>query len=278
MHEHDFIQCHQREIHVRVWNRQAQRTVICWHGLARTSGDFVELGDTLAEKGFRVLAPDTIGRGLSQWADTASEYQLPNYLNHVQALFDHYGITLCDWVGTSMGGLLGLVAAATTHTDAIGNLVLNDIGPEVPLEALERIATYVGEFPEYTRLSEFESRIRTLYAAFGDRTDQQWRSMAMDCSRRNGQGRWTSHYDPKIAVPFDPDQSSSDAWSLFKALTCPILVMHGQSSDVLTDAIVDRMKLCQADLRYVSIPDCGHAPGLHLPEHIALVMAFLTAS
>ncbi|EAR09710.1 alpha/beta fold hydrolase [Reinekea blandensis] len=276
MVEHDFVLCHDRELHVRVWNRNAQNTVICWHGLARTSADFDELGLALAEQGYRVIAPDTLGRGLSQWAQDASEYQISNYLTHVQDLIRHYGISQCDWVGTSMGGLLGLVVASMTDTVTINKLVLNDIGPEVPTSALARIAEYVAEFPEFDRLSAFEDRIRQLYAPFGQRSDQQWRNMAMACGRRNPQGRWTSHYDPKVAVPFDPTKTPADAWSVFAALRCPILLVHGKESDVLTDAIVAEMKCQQPTLQYLPIAGCGHAPGLHRPDHIGPVLAFLT--
>lgn len=276
MHEHDFVVCANRELHVRIWNRHETKTVICWHGLVRTSGDFVELGDALAELGYRVIAPDTLGRGLSEWAHSPEEYQIPAYLPHVLALVEHYRIEKTDWVGTSMGGLIGMAAASASLKGRIGRLVINDIGPEIPLDALIRINSYVGELPEFDRLSDFETRIRDIYAPFGTRTEQQWHTMAIQCSRRNEAGKWVSHYDPDVAGRFDPEVSVPTVWPLFEALDARLCLVHGKDSDVLTDDIVARMQSCKPEMTYIPVEGCGHAPGLHKPEHIDPVLQFLT--
>lgn len=275
MCEHDFILSHDRELHVRIWNRDAQDTVICWHGLARTGGDFLEIGDALASKGFRVIAPDTIGRGLSQWAESASEYEIPNYLTHVQTLLSHYEIASCTWLGTSMGGLIGMVGATTTLKGIVQKLIINDIGPEIPKEALQRIAEYVNDFPEFDQLSGFEHRIRELYAPFGERSNQQWHEMAIQCSRRLTNGRWVSHYDPNIVGQFDPSKPAVSIWELFESIDCPLMLIHGLDSDVLPMSMVNKMRELKPDMHYLPIERCGHAPGLHVPSHIDPVVEYV---
>lgn len=277
MYEQDFILSHERELHVRIWNREAEKTVICWHGLARTGGDFIELGDALAEQGYRVIAPDTIGRGLSQWADSESEYEIPNYLTHVQTLIDHYQITSCVWVGTSMGGLIGMVAASSTLVNVITKLVINDIGPEIPQEALVRIAEYVNDFPQFEKLTEFENRIRDLYAPFGTRSEQQWHEMAVQCSRRLGNGKWVSHYDPKIVGQFDPSKPAVTIWPLFESISCPMMLIHGLQSDVLPLEIAEKMQQVKPGMAYLPISGCGHAPGLHVESHIKPVVEYISS-
>ncbi|MFQ3231248.1 MAG: pimeloyl-ACP methyl ester carboxylesterase [Reinekea sp.] len=277
MFEQDFIVCNNREIHVRIWNRNATETVVCWHGLARTGGDFIELADSLAEQGYRVIAPDTIGRGLSQWADDSAEYEVPVYLNHVVALLKHYSITQCTWVGTSMGGILGLVAATSVLKPVINKLVINDIGPEIPAQSLARIIEYVGDFPEFGKLTEFEQRIRQLYAPFGERTDQQWHQMAVQCSRRLDNGHWVSHYDPNIVKQFDSSKPAVTLWPLFELIDVPMMLVHGLNSDVLPISIVKKMRDVKPDMDYLPVEGCGHAPGLHTYAQINPVLEFIRA-
>jgi pimeloyl-ACP methyl ester carboxylesterase len=277
MFEQDYVVCNDREIHVRVWNRNAIETVVCWHGLARTGGDFIELAESLAEQGCRVIAPDTIGRGLSQWAERSSEYEIPVYLDHAVALLKHYSIAQCTWVGTSMGGILGLVAVSTELKSVIKKLVINDIGPEIPPQSLIRIIDYVGDFPEFSKLTEFEQRIRQLYAPFGERTDQQWHQMAVQCSRRLDNGNWVSHYDPKIVAQFDPSKPAVTLWPLFELADVPMMLVHGLKSDVLPISIVERMRKAKPGMGYLPVEGCGHAPGLHTSEQINPIVEFIRA-
>lgn len=276
MMERDLVMVHNRELHVRVWNRGAASTVMCWHGLARNGADFEPLGEALAAQGFQVLAPDTPGRGLSQWAeDPAREYQLPVYTDQALALLDHYRVDRLQWVGTSMGGLLGIVLASNALAGRLDRLVLNDIGPELPTAALRRIVDYVRNPECYSSLSAFEQRIRELYAPFGPRDDQSWHQMAVDGSRRLPDGRFAPHYDPDIIGAFDESAPPLDLWSAFSSIRCPILVVQGGESDVLTDNIVARMQSRASSLKVVQIAGCGHAPGLHLNEHLVPLLSFL---
>ena len=278
MMQHDVIQLLGREVHLRVWNPDTERTVVCWHGLARNGFDFEPLGEALAADGWRVLAPDTPGRGWSQWADQPrDDYQFGRYMPLAEALLDHYDVNRLSWVGTSMGGLLGMLLTGKALAGRVDRLVLNDIGPAIPTEALRRITDYVRQVPSFATLSEFETRIRELYAPFGPRSDADWRAMAMACSRRLPDGRFVTHYDPEIVGQFDESAPPLDLWSLFEALDCPLQLLHGTQSDVLTNDIVARMRECQPGLEVHGFDNCGHAPGLHLEAHIEPVRRFLRA-
>lgn len=276
MMEHDLIDLNGRELHVHVWNRDARATAVCWHGLARNGADFEVLGHALADRGYRVLAPDTIGRGLSQWARSPrEEYEFSVYTALALALLDAYGVDRLSWVGTSMGGLLGMMLAGGPLRGRIDHLVLNDIGPTIPRDALRRITDYVRDTPTFETLTDFEQRIREIYAPFGPRSDAGWRAMAMACSRRLPDGRFVTHYDPEIVGQFDETAPPVDLWDAFTGIDCPVMLMHGLQSDVLTGDIVDRMRRARPDLRVESFAECGHAPGLHLDEHITPVMRFI---
>ncbi|WP_028671848.1 alpha/beta fold hydrolase [Saccharospirillum impatiens] len=276
MMERDLVTLENRELHVRVWNRGAASTVVCWHGLARSGADFETLGEALAARGYQVLAPDTPGRGMSQWAqDPAREYQLPVYAEQALALLDHYQVDRLQWVGTSMGGLLGIILASNPLARRLDRLVLNDIGPELPVTALRRIVDYVRNTESYPSLSAFEQRIRDVYAPFGPRDDQGWHQMAIEGSRRLPNGHFAPHYDPEIIGTFDETAPPVDLWAAFGAIQCPMLVIQGGQSDVLPDAIVARMQRGSPALVVARFDDCGHAPGLHLQSHLAPLLSFL---
>jgi len=276
MMEHAFITLNGRELHVRVWNPNADETVVCWHGLARNSHDFEPLGDALAKHGYRVLAPDTIGRGLSQWArDPREEYHFGVYSELALGLLEHFRVNRLSWVGTSMGGLLGMILGSGPLKDRLDHLVLNDVGPALPTDALRRITEYVRETPAFDTLTAFEERIRTIYAPFGPRDDVSWRDMAMACSRRQPDGRFVTHYDPDIVGQFDESAPAVDLWEQFDSISCPLMLLHGTQSDVLTGDIVAGMQARRPSMALFQFDDCGHAPGLHLADHIEPVVRFI---
>lgn len=274
--EHAFITVNNRELHVRVWNPDANKTVVCWHGLARNGHDFEPLGEALAERGCRVLAPDTIGRGLSQWArEPREEYHFGVYSDLALGLLEHYRVDRLSWVGTSMGGLLGMILASGALRARLDGLVLNDVGPALPADALRRITEYVRETPAFDTLTAFEERIREIYAPFGRRGDESWRQMAMACSRRLPDGRFATHYDPEIVGQFDESAPKVALWEQFERIPCPLMLLHGTRSDVLTEEIVAQMRARKPAMELLQFDDCGHAPGLHLADHIEPVVRFV---
>ncbi|PKF50954.1 alpha/beta fold hydrolase [Enterovibrio nigricans] len=258
-----------REIHVRTWNPEGGETVICWHGLARNSIDFVELGDELASKGFRVIAPDALGRGLSQWADSPTkEYCYTNYVELALKLMDFYRCEKVHWVGTSMGGLIGmLLASHNAYANRIGTLVLNDIGPEVPKNALQRIVNYVNSPPSFKYHNDINQYLQTLYQPFGPHTSHQWQTMISASVRRLDNGEYTTHYDPNILAGYDPEGPPINLWRQFKRLRQPLMLMHGLHSDVLTKEIVKRMRDEQPDMSVNYYLGCGHAPNMFYPSY-----------
>lgn len=277
---HQYPLINDREIHVRTWNPEGGETVIFWHGLARNSIDFVEIGADLAKRGFRVIAPDTLGRGLSQWAENPKvEYSYANYLDMAVKLMDFYCCDKVHWVGTSMGGLIGLLLAASEeHADRIGTLVLNDIGPEVPQEALERIVNYVRSPLTFRRYNEINQYLQTLYQPFGPHTSQQWQTMISASVRRLDNGDYTTHYDPHILAAYDPHSPPINLWRQFSKLDLPLMLMHGIHSDVLTKEIVKRMRECQPEMAVNYYLGCGHAPNLFFKSYRQDVEQFIASN
>ncbi|TXH54149.1 MAG: alpha/beta hydrolase, partial [Burkholderiaceae bacterium] len=194
----NYVQCEGRELHYTEWGAQHAETVIAWHGLARTGRDMDDIAAHLAQR-YRVICPDTIGRGLSQWSPRpASEYCLDFYVKLAVALLDGLGIARCHWLGTSMGGAIGTVAAATSLRGRIRRLVLNDNGPQLAAAAIERIRSYAGSPAAFDTVTELEQYFRTVYKPYGWLSDAQWRRLTETSVRRLSDGRVTPHYDPAM--------------------------------------------------------------------------------
>lgn len=265
------------DIHVTEWGNPNSPPVIMWHGLSRTGRDFDAIASHLSSR-FFVLCPDTIGRGLSSWsAEPEKDYMVPAYVAHAVLLMDAYGIEQCSWVGTSMGGIIGMGIASSPLGDRIGKLVLNDIGAEIHAPALERIKTYVTQSPDFATLTEFEDYVRRVHAPFGPHTDAQWRHMAETSYRRMDNGRITNHFDPKVMEVFASAFVSNNPllWDMYDTITCPTLLLRGERSDLLphsvAQAMIDRGPCAQV----ITVPECGHAPGLNTAEQIRMVETFL---
>ncbi len=266
-----------REVHYLAWGQPGAPLVVMWHGFARNGWDFAALGEALAPH-YYAVAPDTIGRGLSQWsAAPDQEYTVPFYAKQAVALVEHLGADSLRWVGTSMGGLIGMVAAAYALKGRISHLVLNDVGPEVAPEALQRIFTYAGNPPAFERLSELEGFFRTIYAPFGIADDASWRRLVATSYRRLPDGRVTPHYDPEIVTVLKQQAAgaSGDAWPVYEQITAPTLLLRGAVSDLLLPATAQGMTERGPKARRVEIPGIGHAPALDTPEQIALIAQFL---
>lgn len=258
-------------------DQAAAPPVVCVHGLARNGRDFDTLASALAAAGGRVACPDVVGRGASDWLPDATLYGYPQYLADMTALIARLDAAAVDWVGTSMGGLIGLFMAAQPNTP-IRRLVINDVGPFIPKAALERIAGYLGADPVFDDIEGLERYLRTIYQGFGALTDAQWRHMAEHSTRRRPDGRLGLAYDPGIAKPFTAQPPADvDLWAVWDVVRCPVLVMRGSRSDLLPAATAEEMTRRGPRARVVEIADTGHAPGLMDEMQIALVREFLRA-
>jgi len=249
------------------------RIVLCVHGLTRTGRDFDFLAQALALRR-RVLCPDVVGRGRSDWLADKDDYGYPLYLSDMTALIARSGAEQVDWVGTSMGGLIGMMLAAQPRTP-IRRLVLNDVGPLIPRASLERIAQYVGKAPAFADLDALERYVRQVSAPFGPLSDGQWRHLALHSSRRNDDGTFTMGYDPGIGRAFGGELKDVVLWPVWDAIACPTLLLRGAQSDLLLAQTAQEMTQRGPRPRLVEFEGIGHAPMLMADDQIAVVREFL---
>lgn len=275
-----YLLCEGREIHFMDWapaaGVPAQGTVVAWHGLARTGRDMDPLAIHLASLGYRVLCPDTIGRGLSQWSPVPQdEYCLAFYAKLARSLVDQLGLERFHWVGTSMGGAIGMVAADGLLRGRILRLVLNDNGPKLADAAIERIRTYAGNPAAFATVTELEQYFRTVYKPYGYLPDAQWRLLTESSTRRLPDGRVTPHYDPAMAQQFIHHPQDYDLWPVYDRLDIPVLCLRGAESDLLLADTAEAMRDRGPRALVVTIAGCGHAPALNVPDQLDLVSRFL---
>jgi pimeloyl-ACP methyl ester carboxylesterase len=264
-------------VHYTEWgDPDNPKVLICVHGLTRTGRDFDFLAAAL-EHEYRVICPDVVGRGQSDWLNDKSDYTYPLYVNDVAMLLARIDAERIDWVGTSMGGLIGIFLASYTGSP-IHKMVINDIGPRIPAAGLQRVATYVGQVVTFDSIEKMEKFLRTIAATFGNLSDEQWRHMTIHGARQLEDGRYTFAYDPGIAKNFRTlDLKDIDLWSMWDAIHCPTLVLRGEHSDVLdhADAVIMTERGPKATL--IEFPGMGHAPALMADDQIAVVRNWLLA-
>jgi pimeloyl-ACP methyl ester carboxylesterase len=250
------------------------RTVLCVHGLTRNGRDFDALAAALSTS-YRVVCPDIVGRGKSDWVMEPADYSYDVYLADLAALIARLDVSEVDWVGTSMGGLLGMMMAAKPRAP-IRRLVINDIGPLVAKEGLTRIASYVGEDPTFRDLDELETELRRI-GPFQRLSEAQWREVIAHSARHKPDGTLGFAYDPRIGDAFHGEEELKDVdlWSTYERLRCPTLVLRGADSDVLRRADAEAMTQSGPRARLVEFAGIGHAPALLAPDQIAPVRAFL---
>ena len=277
---HAFVTVMDHEIHVTEWGSPGRPALVMWHGLARTGRDFDELARALSEEYF-ILCPDTIGRGLSSWsANPEAEYALDYYTGIAGDLLDHYGLARVGWIGTSMGGLIGMRMASGPLAPRLAWLIVNDIGPELPQDAIDRILAYADTTPDFASHSEAEAWFRAAYAPFGPADDRFWQRMARTSLRRRDDGRFTTHYDPAITVQFTASPGDFTFWDRFERIALPTHLLRGESSDVLPAQTARRMTTTGPRPELTLYPDCGHAPSLARPadaDRIRAIIARLAA-
>ncbi len=259
------------------WGRAGTaRTVVCVHGLTRNGRDFDHLARVLAADR-RVLCPDVVGRGLSDPLTNPEDYALPTYIGHMVQLLHKQGLTEVDWVGTSMGGLIGMGIAAMPESP-IRRLVLNDVGPFLPKAALERINSYLGHDMRFSSLEALEDHLREIHAGFGPLTDVEWRHLAEHCAARREDGRFGLNYDQRLARPMTTGPIENvELWPVWDQVRCPVLVLRGVESDLLLAATAAEMKTRGPKAEVVEIDGTGHAPALMAKDQIEVVRAWLGA-
>lgn len=273
--ESRYLACAGREIHCTLWGAEHAPVVVAWHGLARTGRDMDAVAAHLAAR-YRVICPDTLGRGLSEWSPAPErEYCLDFYAQIAVSLLEQLGVREAAWLGTSMGGALGIRLAAGALKGRIRRLILNDIGPQLGEAAVARIRSYAGSPPEFDRVSELEAYFRTVYKPYGWLSDEQWRLLTETSTRRTAAGKVTPHYDPKMVLQFTHFPRDYDQWEAWDAIDVPTLCLRGETSDLLLPEVAEAMRSRGPRAVVVTIPGCGHAPALNVPEQFALVERFL---
>jgi pimeloyl-ACP methyl ester carboxylesterase len=258
------------------WGERANpRVLVCVHGLTRCARDFDFLASALS-RDYRVVCPDVAGRGESQWLRNPMEYAAPTYVADMVALIARLDVEAVHWVGTSLGGLIGM-ALASMPESPIAKLVLNDSGPLVSAASLDRIGAYVGKAPVFPDIEAAEYYVRAVSAPFGPHTDAEWRFLTEHVVRRQADGAFRMHYDPALAVPFNAEQPHKDIdlWKLYEAIRCPTLVVRGELSDLLTRETAQKMTASGPRARLVEFGGVGHAPTLIHADQISAVRGFL---
>ena len=251
------------------------RVLICVHGLTRNCRDFDALAEAMSAE-YRVICPDVVGRGLSAHLRDPNGYGIAQYVADMVTLIARLDVEKVDWVGTSMGGLIGMALAAQEGSP-IARLLINDVGPLITVDSLNRIAEYVGTDPTWGSVDEALAYIRLISASFGDLTDAQWRHLTDTSIVRRDDGRWGFRYDPNIATPFKAAFVDQDInlWPLYGMIKCPTLVVRGEQSDLLTKETWQQMGEFGPKAQLVELPNVGHAPMFLSQEQIVVARDFL---
>jgi pimeloyl-ACP methyl ester carboxylesterase len=256
------------------WGDPEAPPVICVHGLTRQGRDFDRLAEALAAD-FRVICPDLPGRGRSDWLSDPNLYQPLTYitaLSHLLAVITGP----VRWVGTSLGGICGMILAAQPRTPIV-RMVLNDVGPFIPVAAIARIREYMQPPPEFPDIKALEAHLRVIHQPFGVPDDAAWAEMARHSSRALPNGSVTLHYDPAIAAPMRAEEPADVNLMVFwQKIDVPILTIRGETSDLLLPETLAEME--RSGSESLIIPQVGHAPALMDEKTIAAIGAFLRQS
>lgn len=279
-----FVQCISpsglHQIAYKEWgDRNNPRVLICVHGLTRVSDDFDALAANLSDT-YRVICPDIAGRGASSWLRNPAGYQIPQYVSDMVTLIARLDVESVDWVGTSMGGLIGM-GLASLPENPIRKLVLNDVGPSLNPDALARIGEYVGQDVRFDSFEQALLYIKAISQTFGPHSDEQWHKLANDVLRQNAESKWVRHYDLNLALPIKsttPEMAQAAQgmmWAAYDAITAKTLVLRGALSDLLSAETAQKMTERGPKAKVVEIAGVGHAPTLVQPDQIDLVRQFL---
>ena len=251
------------------------KVLICVHGLTRNGRDFDELARAMASD-YRVICPDVVGRGRSDWLRDPSAYVFPQYVADLLVLLARLDVESVDWLGTSMGGVIGMWIASQEDSP-IARLVLNDVGPLIPVASLQLISEYVGRAPRFDTYEDAEKYVRLVSQPFGRLTDAQWRHLTEFSLQHAADGRLEMRYDPAIGGPFRNELQAGDVnlWPLYDSIRCPTLVVRGADSTVLTRDTLREMATRGPRPQTAEIAGAGHAPMFLDDAQIQVVREFL---
>lgn len=256
------------------WGPPDAPVVLCVHGLTRNGRDFDVLAERLSDR-YRVVCPDMIGRGASDRAPDPALYSVPQYLADCVTLIARLDVEQVIWLGTSMGGVIGMAMAALPG-NPVARLILNDIGPVIGGSGAGRIADYVQDVPTFDSFEEGERELRRRTGEFGEHSDEQFRYLSRHFVVRRD-GRWTFHYDPAIGVAFKAAAAApaQSMWGFYDAIRCPTRVIRGETSDILSRDTAREMGTRGPRAKHAEVAGVGHAPSLIADDQIALVERFL---
>ncbi|RJG01225.1 alpha/beta fold hydrolase [Noviherbaspirillum sedimenti] len=255
------------------------KVLVCVHGVTRVSDDFDNIAAALCDQ-YRVICPDIVGRGRSDWLRNPAYYVIPQYVCDMVTLLARLDVETVDWIGTSMGGLIAIPLAALPG-NPIRKLVLNDVGPALDMTSLKTIADYIGQDLRFPTYEDAETYIRAISVPFGSHTDAEWHRLAKGVLRQRDDGQWTRHYDLGLADPFKhayfADVVASEAllWQQYDAITCPTLLLRGAQSGLMRAATADAMRQRGPRAKVAEFEGVGHAPTLMHEDQISIVKDFL---
>ncbi|MEQ9362107.1 MAG: alpha/beta hydrolase [Rhodospirillales bacterium] len=258
------------------WGAADAPVLLCVHGLTRNGRDFDAVAERFSDR-WRVVCPDIVGRGDSGRLADPLQYGYPQYLADLTALIARLDVDRVAWLGTSMGALLGMIMAAGPGTP-VERLLMNDAGPVVTKESLQRIAAYLGTAPDFADMAEAESYFRLVHAPFGPLTDDQWAHLTRHSVREDANGRYVPKYDPAMAKPFEGAVSDDLVlWPVWDAIRCPVTVIRGAQSDLLRADTLAEMQARGPKTTVHEIPGVGYAPALMSDDQLDLIAGWLTA-
>lgn len=248
--------------------------LVCVHGLTRNSRDFDYLAKTL-QKDYRIVCPDLLGRGKSDYIDNPHLYNFPQYMNDMVTLLARISTRDVHWLGTSLGGIIGMMLAAQPNSP-IKSLILNDIGMVVPSMALRRLGTYARNDPSFPGLAEAKNYFQTILAPFGIQDTEKWDHIAEHGTHKDESGAFRLTYDPAIGQIYVSEATPSlHLETYWQAIHCPLLVLRGEESDFLLPDVITKMLYFQPSAEIITIPGCGHAPSLMEPSQIQIIEKWL---
>jgi pimeloyl-ACP methyl ester carboxylesterase len=270
----------------------AAHVVFCVHGLTRQGRDFDILAQALVAAAeaaqlppIRVICPDVVGRGRSDWLSDPMGYQFPQYASDmavlIQSLNSQHPIERLDWVGTSMGGVIGMLLASKEMPVPIRNLVLNDIGPPVSWKSIQFMQTYVGEVGRFASVQDAANAMWEVSKSFGHHTTDEWLALSQHMVKRLDDGAYCLHYDPQLRVPIravtEKAAKAGEAtlWQIYDAVRCKTLLIHGAQSELLNVDAVKAMTQRGPRVQVATVEGVGHAPTLTHQDQIDIVLAFL---